>query len=591
MIVFTFPGQGSQKPGMGAPWLDHPSWELVGEASEAAGRDVGHLLLARRRRRAASHAERPAVDVRGQPGGARRGRAPRRRRRPPSPATASASTPRWSPPARSSFEDGVRLVAERGDAMQAAADDRAGTMAAVLGLDDDTVEVACAQVDGDVWVANYNAPGQVVIAGVPGGDRRASAAAKELGAKKVLPIAVSGAFHTPFMAPARDRLRKALAEADLRDADMPVFANVDAAAHTAADEWAGPAGRPAVQPGAVAPDPPHLAEAGCATFVELGPGTRPHRHGQAHDPRHQTARRSTRRTSSTGCSRTSRPPHRPSAVGTHEGEHLFATERLVVSPAAGVFEPRTRSRRGHRCSSRVRSSAPSAAKRSARPFAGILMGVLAVAGERVIDEPAHRLAASRLMPGARDHRLGHRPARASRHQRRPRGTPRHHRRVDHRAHRHPRAPHRRHHRRARDRGRARRDGRRRRRRRRHRPSAPRHHAPPTSTVPATASAVQDALGIDGGACDLNAACSGFVYGLVHAHGLLATGRRARAAHRRRDHEPHHRPGRPQHRHPLRRRRRRGRARGRRRPRPAARLGPRLRRRRAATCCTPTSAAS
>ena len=181
----------------------------------------------------------------------------------------------------------MRLVAERGDAMQAAADDRAGTMAAVLGLDDDDVEVACAQVDGDVWVANYNAPGQVVIAGCPEAIERATAAAKELGAKKVMPVAVSGAFHTPFMAPARDRLRKAIADADLRDGDIPVFANVDAAAHTAADEWAGLLAAQLCSPVRWRQTLHAMAEAGCATFVELGPGTRADRHGQADGPRRQ----------------------------------------------------------------------------------------------------------------------------------------------------------------------------------------------------------------------------------------------------------------------------------------------------------------
>ena len=137
-----------------------------------------------------------------------------------------------------SFDEGVRLVCERADAMHDAGNDNPGTMAAVLGLDDDQVEVACRRADSDVWVANFNAPGQVVIAGSPEGVAAAGGDAKELGAKKVMPLQVSGAFHTPFMSRARDRLRKAIAEANPRDTEVPVVSNVDALAHDQGAEWA-----------------------------------------------------------------------------------------------------------------------------------------------------------------------------------------------------------------------------------------------------------------------------------------------------------------------------------------------------------------
>ena len=117
-----------------------------------------------------------------------------------------------------SFADGVRLVCERADAMHEAGNSNVGTMAAVLGLDDDQVEVACRRADSDVWVANFNAPGQVVIAGSPAGVERASAVAKELGAKKVMPLQVAGAFHTRYMAPA---------ERALADAVCAYFSNID----------------------------------------------------------------------------------------------------------------------------------------------------------------------------------------------------------------------------------------------------------------------------------------------------------------------------------------------------------------------------
>ena len=103
---------------------------------------------------------------------------------------------------------------------------------------DDDVEAACSRAEADVWVANHNAPGQVVIAGVPDAVDAAGRIAKDLGAKRVLPITVGGAFHTPLMSSARDRLRKALSQVEWRDADRPVAANVDARLHTTAEEWA-----------------------------------------------------------------------------------------------------------------------------------------------------------------------------------------------------------------------------------------------------------------------------------------------------------------------------------------------------------------
>src|SRR5687767_3512378 len=238
MLAFTFPGQGSQKPGMGAPWIDHESWELVAEASAIAGRDVGHLLLEadaeelRQTRNAQlttfvlSLVVLDAVERIGV-----------------SPAAAAGHSlgeyTALTATGALSFDEGVRTVVARGDAMQEAAEDNPGTMAAILGLDDDDVDAACRRADGDVWVANFNAPGQVVIAGSPDGVTAAGAIAKEMGAKKVMQLPVGGAFHTPYMSQARDELRKAIAEATLREPDVPVVANIDARLHTQPDDWGG----------------------------------------------------------------------------------------------------------------------------------------------------------------------------------------------------------------------------------------------------------------------------------------------------------------------------------------------------------------
>ena len=210
MLAFTFPGQGSQRPGMGLPWRDHESWELVGEASEVAGRDVAALLCAadadelRDTRTAqlttfvSSLMVLDAVERLGIEPSYCAGHSLGE-------YTALTATGALA------FDDGVRLVAERSAAMHDAGNAQPGTMAAVLGLDDDQVEVACRRADADVWVANFNAPGQVVIAGSPDGVDVAARHAKELGAKRVMPLQVSGAFHTPFMTAARHRLRAALA--------------------------------------------------------------------------------------------------------------------------------------------------------------------------------------------------------------------------------------------------------------------------------------------------------------------------------------------------------------------------------------------
>ena len=236
MLAFTFPGQGSQRPGMGLPWRDHESWELIDEVSDIAGRDIGALLCdanadelkdtrnAQLTTFVSSLMVLDAVERLGIEPSYCAGHSLGE-------YTALTATGALG------FDDGIRLVCERSAAMHDAGLAQPGTMAAVLGLDDDQVDVACRRADDDVWVANYNAPGQVVIAGSPGGVEAASGHAKDLGAKTVMPLQVSGAFHTPFMTAARERLRAALAQADPRDSDVPVVSNVDAMLHDQAGDW------------------------------------------------------------------------------------------------------------------------------------------------------------------------------------------------------------------------------------------------------------------------------------------------------------------------------------------------------------------
>mgnify|MGYP003305301683 CR=1 FL=1 len=379
MIVFTYPGQGSQKTGMGKEWLDHPSWELVQDASRISGRDLSDLLieadddelkqtknaqvatfltsmiifdaLQRVGVEAAAHAGHSLGEY--------------------SALTASGAL---------GFEDAIKLVIERGEAMQVCAELNEGTMAAILGLDDELVESACHRVDDDIWVANYNAPGQIVVAGSHSGIDSVADIAKDLGAKRAMKLPVSGAFHTPYMEPARDRLREAIDGAEFRSPDHPVYANVDALGHEDASDW--PALLSSQLTSAVRWKQilHQLEGSGFTTFVEVGPGS----------VLTGMAKRTLKDVSKVSISSPSDidklwemiSGQQPSAPDALEGEHLFATERLVVSPCAGIFTPiqtdltgkkiATGSLLGHVNETEVRSA-----------FSGEIQGFLAVEGERV----------------------------------------------------------------------------------------------------------------------------------------------------------------------------------------------------------------
>src|SRR3954447_12825336 len=334
MLAFTFPGQGSQRPGMGRPWIGQESWELVDEASEIAERDVGRLLLDADadELRDTRHAQLTTFvsSLMVLDAAERLGLEPS--------FCAGHSLGEYTALTATGalgFDEGVRLVCERADAMHQAAVENPGTMAAVLGLDDDQVEVACRRADSDVWVANFNAPGQVVIAGSPEGVAAAGVVAKELGAKKVMPLQVSGAFHTPYMAAARDRLRKAIAHADPRDTEVPVISNVDGLAHDIGSDWASLLSAQLSSPVRWKHCLLTLHEAGVTDFAELGPGG-------------VLTGMAKRTVTGAGTLSLAVPDdldrllefvagERVGSAPTLQGEHLFATERLVVSPAAGVF--------------------------------------------------------------------------------------------------------------------------------------------------------------------------------------------------------------------------------------------------------------
>ena len=126
------------------------------------------------------------------------------------------------------FEDGLRLVAKRANAMQEACEKEPSTMAAILGLEDNVVEELCEKVDGVVVAANYNCPGQLVISGSVDGVEKACELANEAGAKRALVLQVGGAFHSPLMESAREELASAIESTDFKPGICPIYQNVTA---------------------------------------------------------------------------------------------------------------------------------------------------------------------------------------------------------------------------------------------------------------------------------------------------------------------------------------------------------------------------
>jgi [acyl-carrier-protein] S-malonyltransferase len=127
-----------------------------------------------------------------------------------------------------SFEDGLKLVQNRALAMQKACEAEPGTMAAIIGMEDEVVEKACAEVEDIVVAANYNCPGQLVISGSVSGVEQAVEKLKEAGARRAILLAVGGAFHSPLMMPAQEELRAAIEAVDFSAPRCPVYQNVNA---------------------------------------------------------------------------------------------------------------------------------------------------------------------------------------------------------------------------------------------------------------------------------------------------------------------------------------------------------------------------
>lgn len=276
MIAFLFPGQGSQKVGMGKALAEaYPSCQgTFAEADAALGDPLSRLCFEgpdeRLRLTENTQPAILAVSIAAYRLLESRGHTPA--------FVAGHSLGEYSANVAAgtmSFEEALRVVRRRGQYMQEAVPVGAGAMAAVLGLDVETVVRACTDAaEGQVVSpANVNGSGQVVIAGAVEAVARAGERAKALGAKRVISLSVSAPFHCALMKPAEDRLAPELRALTLRDPRVPVVANVDAqpkrTAKAAIDALVDQVSRP-VQWEAVVQ---RLASEGVTTYVEVGPGT------------------------------------------------------------------------------------------------------------------------------------------------------------------------------------------------------------------------------------------------------------------------------------------------------------------------------
>jgi len=171
-----------------------------------------------------------------------------------------------------SFEDGLRLVAARANAMQKACEIQPSTMAAILGLDDFTVEDICKRISDVVVPANYNCPGQLVISGTIAGIDKACEEMTAAGAKRALKLNVGGAFHSPLMEAARVELAHAIEHTDIKQPICPIYQNIDAKPYTDPAHIKHNLIAQLTGPVRWTQTVQHMMEDGATSFTEVGPG-------------------------------------------------------------------------------------------------------------------------------------------------------------------------------------------------------------------------------------------------------------------------------------------------------------------------------
>ena len=271
-IAIVFPGQGTQQPGMGTPWRDHPAWHVIDDAEAAFGEPLAHLVLdagpeelARTREAqlavlltslVAWEALREQITEPVAFGGHSLGQV--------TALIAAGVLP---------LDAGVRFAARRAELTQAAADAHPGRMVALLGATVDQAEDACTAAPDGCWVANDNAPGQVVIAGTPDGVDAGAARAKEIGVKRATPLNVGGAFHTPLMDDAAAGLITELSAVQFGTPVAPVVSNHDGNPYSDGDGWRQRLPEHVRVPVRWRTSMETMAALGATSFLEVGHGS------------------------------------------------------------------------------------------------------------------------------------------------------------------------------------------------------------------------------------------------------------------------------------------------------------------------------
>lgn len=272
MNAYVFPGQGAQYPGMGKDLYENSdiARELFDKANKILGFDITQIMFeGTADELKQTNVTQPAIFLHSvilskvlgdkfQPQ-----------------MTAGHSLGEFSALVAAgalSFDDGLKLVAQRAAAMQKACEAEASTMAAIVGLDDEVVEQVCNDVDGIVVAANYNCPGQLVISGAVEAVNKACETLTEKGAKRALVLPVGGAFHSPLMEPAREELAAAIESTNIQKPVCPVYQNVDAKPHTDPSEIKANLIAQLTGPVRWTQTVKNMIADGATSFTELGPG-------------------------------------------------------------------------------------------------------------------------------------------------------------------------------------------------------------------------------------------------------------------------------------------------------------------------------